>query len=180
MKKIILTFIVIFLVLIIYIFNRDKKIYILYIGDNIALNRPNVDRIISEYKKDKLLEKFVEYKNNNDYRSIDLLNDVDNNIKFQYKNKNYTLDNALIKADVIIISIGNNDLKYCEESCSYQYIDEVIGDLNKLFNHIRKYSKEKIYIYPLKVINNIELNKYMNKKFNHLIKKYQIEKILLY
>ena len=157
MKKIILTFIVIFLVLIIYIFNRDKKIYILYIGDNIALNRPNVDRIISEYKKDKLLEKFVEY-----------------------KNKNYTLDNALIKADVIIISIGNNDLKYCEESCSYQYIDEVIGDLNKLFNHIRKYSKEKIYIYPLKVINNIELNKYMNKKFNHLIKKYQIEKILLY
>lgn len=180
MKKILLTFIIIFLVFIIYIFNRDKKKYILYIGDNGGISSFSIDQLVSEYKKDKLFEKFVVYKNNNDYRTVDLLNDINNNIKFQYENNNYTLDNSLIKADVIIISIGNNDLEYCKENCNYRYIDELIDDLNDLFKRIRRFSKEKIYIYPLKKVNNTELNNYMNKRFDSIIKKYQINKILLY
>ena len=174
MKKILFILITIFCVFIIYYVNLDKKIFILSIGDNLTLGIDD-----SNYQKDinnclgKRLKNNVIFGNDGDYRIIDLLNDINNNKRFIYKNKEYLLDNVLIKADIIFISIGMNDLNYNNNN-NYDYLDEVIRDLDTLLKLIRKYSKEDIYIFNYYNLNSNELTIYINKRLNNLVKKYDI------
>ncbi|MBQ9318161.1 MAG: hypothetical protein IJR82_00820 [Bacilli bacterium] len=173
MKKILLLFLIIILVFLIYYFNRDKKKYILSIGDEYIYNTSLNDKI-SFYKKNKLLEKEVIFKNKGDYRVIDLINDINDNVKFKYNGKSYTIDNALIKSDILLISIGYNDLKYCLSFCSYDYIDELMNDFDNLFHLIREYNKEKIYFINLLRIEDIKLTNYIDERFSMIAKKYNI------
>ena len=159
MKKIILVILVLFLVFMIYYFNLDRKVYVLSIGDYIVNN--NSDDLI----KDNLGKKYendVIYSNDGDYRIIDLINDINDNREFNYNNKEYTLDNVLIKADLIFISIGLNDLRYNKIN-NYDYVDEVLTDLDEVLKLIRKYSKEKVYVFNY-LIDNKELCDYVNRR----------------
>lgn len=180
MKKYVLIITSLILVFSIYYLNLDKKIYYLSLGDYLTVgdNSNNYQQIVIEHlKSKKIFEKDVIYAKNGDYRIIDLINDIEDNKKFTYNGKKYTLDNALIKADLITISIGMNDLIYDKffNNNSYDYVDEVIKDLEKLFQLIRQYSKEKIYIFNYYGFNNSELLKYVNNKLERLCNNYDIK-----
>ena len=171
MKKILLIFLIFVLVFIIYYFNLDKKVYVLSIGDNYFFNDV-YQKSIDNYLGDKL-EKNVIFSNDGDYRIIDLLNNIKTNKKFIFKNKEYTLNNALIKADIIFLSIGINDLRFNRNN-NYDYVDEVMKDLDELLRLIRRYSKEKIYIFNYYNVGNSNLNSYVNNKLSKLVIRYNI------
>ena len=171
MKKILLIFLIFVLVFIIYYFNLDKKVYVLSIGDNYFFNDV-YQKSIDNYLGDKL-EKNVIFGNDGDYRIIDLLNNIKTNKKFIFKNKEYTLNNALIKADIIFLSIGINDLRFNRNN-NYDYVDEVMKDLDELLRLIRRYSKEKIYIFNYYNVGNSNLNSYVNNKLSKLVIRYNI------
>lgn len=176
MKKIILVFSIFFLVFFIYYFNMDKKIYIFSLGDYFVLG--DNGNIYQSYLDDyygKKIEDNVIFGNNGDYRIIDLINDIKNNREFKYNGKKYTLNNCLVKADLIIISIGINDLRFNSSNNNYDYIDEVLNDLIDLLSLIRKYSKEKVFIFNYFDVYNNVLNNYVNKKLKNIVKKFNIE-----
>ena len=164
------------LIFLIYYLNLDQKVYVLSIGDHFIVE--------SDYHKDidnylgKKLEKSVIYSNNGDYRIIDLINDIKDNKKFTYKNNQYTINNTLIKADIIFISIGMNDLRYNKNNNNYDYVDEVISDLDILLKLIRKYSKEKIYIFNYYNFDN-DFNNYINERLKKIADRYNIGVISL-
>ncbi len=173
MKKLLLIIFILLLVFLIYYLNIDRKKYVLSIGDYTILNNTNLYKDIKNLYGKKL-EKYVLYGNDGDYRIIDLINDINNNKDFIYDRNKYTLDNAIIKADIIIISIGMNDLKYNKNNNDYDYIDEVINDLDKLFSIIRKYSKEKILVFNY-YLDNDKLTRYVNSRLGKLVNKYKID-----
>ena len=141
MKKILIIFLICSIVFLIYFLTRDTKIYYVSIGDYVSINNHK------SYYGNKL-EKDVRYYNK-DYRTIDLVDDLESNKEVKYRGKNYKLTNLLIKADIITISIGMNDLLFFDEvnDNMYAYIDDILMDVEKVLNLVRYYSKEKIYIY---------------------------------
>lgn len=182
MKKIILVISVLALVFMIYYVNLDDKVYFLSIGDYLTVGNSdaNYQQVVEEYlKKQDLLEKNVNYSKSGDYRIIDLINDIEDNTSFNYQGEEYTLNNALIKADVITISIGMNDLLYNNlvNDDMYEYVDEVMEDMDELFELIREYSKEKIVVFNYYNLNNDKLVEYTNKRLETLANKYDIQVI---
>ncbi len=174
MRKILLIIFMFILVFIIYYLNLDKKIFVFSIGDYITIkNNQNIYKNIDNYL-DKNLEKNIVYGNDGDYRIIDLINDIKNNKSFKYNNKEYTINNSLIKADIIFLSIGMNDLRYNKNNDNYDYVDEVIKDLDKLLKIIRKYCKEKIYIFNYYNLGNNELTSYVNNRLEKVVNRYNV------
>lgn len=171
MKKIILIILMFILVFLIYYLNLDRKVYVLSIGDYVFDDNNEIKNYLG-----KKLEDNVIYSNDGDYRIIDLINDIKDNKKFNFNNKEYTINNALIKADVIFISIGMNDLRFNKVNNNYDYVDEVLKDLDALFNLIRKYSKEKIYIFNYYNLGD-ELTSYINSRLDKIVDRYNISVI---
>lgn len=198
MKKILTFLIVILSVLLIYIGLKDKKIYYLSIGDSLSMGITpynNFDYGYSDYIKDylqeqNLLEVYVNLGDNNK-RITDIISDIENNINIIVDNKNKTFQNALIKADLITISIGNNDLlsniKINEEFSIvdlYDKFDQILIDYEKLFSLLRKYCKENIFILGLyNTINHDNIDdffKYANSELKKLCDKYEIQFVDIY
>lgn len=198
MKKILTFLIVILSVLLIYIGLKDKKIYYLSIGDSLSMGITpynNFDYGYSDYIKDylqeqNLLEVYVNSGDNNK-RITDIISDIENNINIIVDNKNKTFQNALIKADLITISIGNNDLlsniKINEEFSIvdlYDKFDQILIDYEKLFSLLRKYCKENIFILGLyNTINHDNIDdffKYANSELKKLCDKYEIQFVDIY
>ena len=112
MKKLLTIIIVVLAVFLIYLGFKDENVYYLSIGDYLAngINPYGTkDYGYSDYVKDylnenKKLEVFVSYVSNNK-RTIDIIKDIEDNVKIEVNGKKKTLQNALIKADIITISI---------------------------------------------------------------------------
>ena len=169
MKKILFFSMVIIITFLIYYFNISNKIYYFSI-DNYDYSK-NIEKSF----KDKL-DNSVIY-NKEDYRVMDLMNDINNNKKINYNNKTYTFDNLLVKANYITISIGMDDLIYKKE-VDYKYIDELIFDIEKLLILIRKYNKDNIYLLSLYNTKNIsKVIEYANTKIEKICKKNRINYI---
>ena len=108
------------ILLIIFFITRDRKVYYLSLGDSLAAGQTPNNTIeesygdyIQEYLKDKeVLEFYTKDFSKSGYRSIDLLNDLKENKEIKVNGKNITIKNALIKADLVTVSIGANDLFY--------------------------------------------------------------------
>lgn len=186
----------------IFIATNDKKIYYLSLGDSLAAGQTPYNTIdksygdyVSEYLKDrKLLEFYTKKFSKSGYRSIDLLNDLNNNKKIKVEGKNITLKHALIKADVVTLSIGSNDLFYKlnlgnefnldEFEDLYTYVDESFKDIDKLLYELRKSCKEQIMVFGFynpftsfssNLSNMVEpIIIYANGKMQGLTKKYNM------
>lgn len=198
MKKILTIIIVILAILLIYLGLKDDKIYYLAMGDYLT-NGTNPygvkDYGYSDYVKDyineqDLLETYVNYSSNNK-RIIDLINEIEDNLKINVNGKEKTIQNALIKADLVTISIGNNDLfenvKFNNDFSTndlYNKLEEVIKDYEKLFKILRDYCKEKIVLVGLyNTTSNNELDEffnYANKKIDELANSYGINYINIF
>ena len=108
---------------------------------------------------------------------MDLINDISYNKTVLHNNKEYKLQNILIKANYITLSIGMNDILN-KNNISYEYIDELLIDIEKLFILIRKYNKDRIdYLSFYNIINNKELIEYTNRKVEKICKKNDINYI---
>lgn len=173
-KKIVFVFIIFLVVFFIYKFNINNKIYYLSIGDYLSYgldNFENTDNGYSAIIKDKYkknLQKYVNYSSDDDYRVNDLINDINDNKEVNYNNKEYKIQNLLIKANLITISIGMNDILY-KNKISYEYLDSLIYDMDRLLILIRKYNKDKIYILGFyDIINNNDFIEYTNKRLKDI------------
>ena len=169
MKKLIFLFLLILITLLIYYSNKSDKIYYFSI-DNYGYSK-NVKASL----KTKL-SNYVIY-DREDYRVMDLINDINDNKEFIYNNKTYTFDNLLVKANFITVSIGIDDLIYKEE-LSYDYIDQLLSDIEELLKTIRKYNKDKIYFVGFYKTKNMDKYlDYTNKKLKIVCENYNINYI---
>lgn len=143
---------------------KDRKVYYLSLGDSLAVGQTPYKTIqngYSTYVKDYFLKhKKLEFYTNNfsqaNYRSIDLLNDLKSNKTIMVNKREISIKNALIKADLVTLSIGSNDLFYKlnfgnnfsmqDDTDIYSYVDEAILDVDKLLYQLRKSCKEQIIV----------------------------------
>ena len=175
MKKIIFTILVFIMLFLIYYFNISEKIYYASIGDHLSRGINNFNKVDNNYSNNikkslkNKLDNYVNYSNMEDYRVMDLINDINYNKTIMYNNKEYKLQNLLIKSNLITISIGMNDLIY-KRSLNYDYIDQLLNDINDLLLLIRKYNKDEIYFLGFyNIINNLDYIEYANDKLEKIL-----------
>lgn len=136
--------------------NQDKKIY--YVNIDTVNNMVHNKEIYNKLKKINKLEKYVNIQLK-DYRTTDLINEIEDNKKINKKN----IQNHLIKADILVLNVGTNDINYKINSNKdelYEYTDQVLEDIEKLLKLIRIYDKEKIYFLGFKNTLGISYNEY--------------------
>lgn len=174
-KTILFLIIMSLLIFLIYVTNIDHEIYYVNI-DSISNNTYN-ETIKEYYLKNKKLEKYINDFSKEDYRTTDLIRDIKDNKKI---NK-ITIQNALIKSDILTINIGMNDINYKIDNTNkeelYNYTDQVLEDINELLQLIRSYSKEKIYFIGFKNNKGISYNEYFeytNKRLKSICNEYNL------
>ena len=154
--------------------NQDKEIYYVNIDTTNSLTYNK--EIYNKYKDNNRLEKYVNYFSKKDYRTTDLINHINNNKKI----KNQTIQNALIKSDILTLYVGINDINYKINDSKeelYEYTDQVLEDIEKLLKLIRIYSKEKIYLIGFKNNKGISYNEYFdytNKVLKSICSEYKV------
>lgn len=180
MKKIIFFVLVFLAVLFIYSLNAKEKIYYASLGDYLSYGINNFNKVNNSYSNNikkyykNSLSNYINYSNEIDYRVIDLINDINYNKIIKYKNKEYKLQNVLVKANLITLSIGMNDITN-KRNITYDYLDDILRDIDDLFKIMRKYNKDKIYFLGFyDVINNKEIIEYANKRIEKICIKYKI------
>lgn len=173
MKKILFCVFIILIIIVIYFKNIDKKIYYFNITNEI---NENYSKLVKENSCN--LEKFVNYKDKN-IKIETIKNDINSNIVVN----NFRIQNILVKADKIILNVGNDELKSIIILNSidkiYEEIDNLLNKLNDLLITIRKYSKEDIYIvgFYLEDDKYYEIVNYMNIKLKDISKRNNVNYI---
>ena len=198
MKKILFIGIILLGVFLIYLSTFDKKIFYLSLGDELSLgyNEFNVgDYGYTDYVKDyleeiKKLEIYVNSYFKKNLRTTDLIEMIEDNEKAVVNGKDRAIKNALIKADLVTLSIGHNDVvsklslyeNYSKEEI-YDYLDSFLIDLEKLIKLVRQYCKEDIIF--IGFYNTLDENtdiyfKYLNDKSKKLMGNYDITYLDIY
>lgn len=180
MKKVLFLILVFIITFLIYYFNIDKKVYYVSLGDFLAHGINNEEKIDTNYSDDikniykKKLKNYVNYSYIDDYRVMDLINDINYNKQVIYNSQEYKIQNLLIKANLITLSIGMNDLIY-KKNIDYDYVDNLLEDIENLLILIRKYNKDKIYFLGFyNIINNENIIKYSNAKLSKICERNKI------
>lgn len=177
MKKIILIlflFSLLYACYIIYDLTEDNERYILVIGDEIA-NNPylkNLDDVKT------INNDFI----NKDYHITDLLNIIKYNQELTINNKPESIHQLLKKSDIVILSIGMNDIYYKLNDNTkeiYTYLNNLINDYELIINEISKYNYQKVYILGYYNITNQynDIFTYINYKLKNITKKNNYEYI---
>ena len=184
MKRFLICFLIVLLVFFIYSCNRDKKIYYLALGDKDLIGSYSDN--VSGFLKDKgLLEKYINDFVSINYFTTDLINDIKSNKTLVINNKDISIQNALIKADLLTLSLSISDifnkldLINPDYNSIYDYIDQKALNFNRCLKLLRQYCKEEIvfigyynsYGYNTKE-NDIFV--YLNDKFKGVCKKYKV------
>lgn len=173
-KTIIFLIILTIIVFVISVLNKDNKIY--YVNISTTNSKYN-ENVFLYYKNKNKLEKYVNTFSNKDYRTTDLIRSINDNEKIN----NQTIQNALIKADILTLNIGNTDINYkivnTNKEELYEYTDQVLNDIENLLKLVRNFCKEKIYIIGYLNDYGISYNEYFeytNKRLKLIAFKYNI------
>ena len=193
LKTIIVLLCIIFTIFFIYLTTLDRKVYYLSIGDYITTGMDEKftwnQKIVKELKKKKKFEVYINEFSNMNLRTTDLIYQIKNNEKKMVNGEEKSIKNALIKADLVTLSIGMNDFLYkmnldVEEFSMeelYDYVDEMSEDTDTLLRLLREYCKEDIMMtnyYVPRNLNSDKANKmiyYANKRLESMAEAYQIE-----
>ena len=180
MKKILIGVIIVIVVILIYDLSKDRKIYYVSISDDSSISA-NIDYGYKDYVVDyldelDLLEKYVNVYSDKD-RIIDIIRNIKDNKEYGGKN----FQKMLIKADILTISIGYNDIvskvgKYNIVEM-IKYIDSYVNDLEELFKILREYDKEDIIMIGYYNLDDSKYDKtinYLNDLVSNLANKYNI------
>lgn len=194
MKIILLLIFFSLIALISYIQTNSKEINYTILGDKelFSNNLKSVNFADLIYKKlddENLLGFYSKDFIKEDIRTIDVINDIDNN----YEVDNITIQNILKRTDILILSIGNNEINYKlskiddtinNDNEIFKYLDSVIIDINNLVQKIENINKcEIIFLGFYNNTNNVNNDKYynyVNKKLNNILSKRNIHYINLF
>lgn len=195
MKKILILFLTILSIFLIYrIFKTDKINYI-SIGDSLIngtnsynINGYGYNSYIKNYlERNKKLNTFNNYFYNNSITGLTF--DIQNNRTLLIDDKEYFLKKILRESDVLVISIGMDELSYnyrSDMNYNYKYFDKMYLDIEKLVKEVKKYTVNKIvfigYYNPTKLYTSDidEYFYYINEKLTNLMKKNNIIYIDIY
>ena len=172
MKKIILILFLFLSCYIIYNLTEEKGLSCLVIGGNIADN---------EYiKSNNLIKNYNNTYIDKDYRIIDLINTIKYNEEKDLDNKKISIHRLLKNTDILIISIGMNDLYYKLNTDTlniYTYLNDMLNNMEILLNEINKYTYKKVIIIGYYNITNKhnDLFTYLNYKIKRITNKYHYE-----
>lgn len=169
------------LVFVIYLTTLDRDIY--YLNISIDTNEYTYDTYVKQYLKSKeKLEKYINDFVGSDDRVTDILYSIKENKVVTINEKKQTIKNALIKADLVTLFIGVNDINYKVGYSSmnelYDYADSFLNDMNELLELIREYCKEDIVL--IGYYNSYgsyydEYFDYINRQVELIAKEYNIE-----
>ena len=179
-KKILFVVFIVLLVFLVYKVFLDNQIYYL------NLNTISNDDYSKYYKETLEQSDKLEYYNNDynveDYRITDLIRFINENTEIVVNGKKQTINHALIKADIITVWVGMNELSYKINTENiqelYRYSDTILMDLEELFLLLRKFSKEKIIFMNFYNPGNSkydEVISYLNSKMNAIAIEYEID-----
>lgn len=187
MKKIIFILFLFLSCYIIYNGALNTKYYYLSLGDSLSggINIYGLKQYgYSDYLKDylsenNLLEKYDNTFTDKDYRIIDLIKMIEYNEEISINGKKTNINQSLKKADIITLSIGMNELYYklnINNENIYNYMIELLNDMEKLLQHIAKYNHKKVYVLGYYNIGtNQEYINYINIKLENITLKYNFE-----
>ena len=162
MKKILFILVCIFTIILIYFLKNDNQLFIFEISDGSISNKKVINYLDSKNK----LDEYVQYNNNDNYRLINLKNDINSNNKIKQNKDEYAINNLFIKSDYIVLNIGNQDIAYYLQNTDnlFFHLDNFVKEYEEIIKTIREISKEKIII-----IFNYELKeKYNDYLFNKM------------
>ncbi|MCI9434254.1 MAG: hypothetical protein HFI86_03110 [Bacilli bacterium] len=190
--------IVILSVFLIYLTLLDKSISYLALGDFLTVgvtaetqdNYSFADYVYEYLEEKNVVDEYIKDFADNTYRTTDLIRDIKDNKQIEIDGKTRTLKNALIKADLLTVTVGTNDvisIMSSENSNSnfYDYLDSILVDMEELFGLLRQYCKEDIIVigYYNPYFGNKKYESafsYMNTKVNYLSQKYGINYVDIY
>ena len=149
--KRVLVLLIMILVVVIYLTNKDTKIYYVSLGDGLGRGMNANDKIgygYSDYIKEYLedidkLEFYTKQFSDKDKRTTDIINNINDNIEIIEDSKPLTIKKALMHADIITLSTGLNELLYklqnenLDSYQMYKYIDNLIEDIDDLIDIYR-------------------------------------------
>lgn len=163
--------IIIFIVFLIYVFNFKEDKYYFNIMDK-EYNYKTYNEMIRENID---LKTYVNY-TENDYRITDLIRDIKDNKVINNKK----IQNILIKANIVTLMMGNNELDYKIKNIDmtelFEYSNSLLDDIDILFDLIRKYCKEKIYFIGFYNSDDYyeEIYRYINLRIKDMCSHYNI------
>lgn len=164
MKKLIIIFLIFFSIFYIYLLTCDEKIYYLSISNN--YNSNDFSNIIAKkLKSNNLLEIHVNEFSNNNNRITDYIDMIDDNKYIIKNNKKIHFKNALIKADIITLSLGTKDF-ITNYGDSTEKVLTIRNNIETLIKKIREYSKEDIYF--ISIYSEYVDSKYIDKLNNDI------------
>ena len=176
MKKIILVLFLFLSCYLIYNLTEEKKLSCLVIGDATADNNYlKSNELITEYNNNYI---------NKDYRIIDLVNIIKYNEEYEERDKHISIHRLLKNTDILIISIGMNDIYSKLNSDTkdiYTYINNMVNNMEILYDEIDRYSYKKVIVlgyYNITNKNN-DLFTYLNYKMKRVTEKYNYKYIEL-
>ena len=156
-----------------YIYNITEKkcTNIVLIGDSIA-NNPYLSNI-GIVNKD-----FV----NNDYHIADIVNILKYNQELDINNKSESIHKLLKQSNIVIISIGMNDIYYKLNNDSkeiYTYLNDMIDSYEDILKVISYYDYDEVYILGYYNITNEknDIFNYINYKLRKIVDKYDYKYI---
>lgn len=174
MKKIILILFLFLSCYLIYNLTEEKKISCLVIGDTIA------DNIF--IKNNKLITNYNNIYIDKDYRIKDIINIIKYNEEKELNNKQISIHRLMKTTDILILSIGMNDIYYKLNDNTkniYTYMNNMINDIEILYEQINKYNYKKVIILGYYNINDRynDIFTYLNYKTKKISTKYNYQYI---
>ena len=174
MKKIILILFLFLSCYLIYNLTEDKQDSYLVIGDLVADN-PYLKNNNSKYNNTYI---------NENYRIIDLLNTIKYNQEIKVNDKSISIHRLLKNSDILIISIGMNDIYYKLNSDIkniYTYINDMVNNMDLLLSEINSYNYQKVFVLGYYNITNKhnDIFTYLNYKMKKITNEYNYEYIEL-
>ena len=176
MKKIILILFLFLSCYLIYNLTENENTSYLLIGDQIVDNK----YLKNTSSNDTYNNNFI----NKDYRIIDLINVIKYNEEKEINNKPLSIHRLLKNSDILIISIGMNDIYYKLNSDTkniYRHINEMVNNMEILLEEINRYDYEQVLVmgyYNITNQNN-DLFTYLNYKMKRVVEKYSYQYIEL-
>jgi lysophospholipase L1-like esterase len=191
-KKVLIFLVGIILSIIIFKFTFDSKINYLALGDDLSMGKTPfstygksfTDYFATYLKNKNKLKSFNKEFVQKDYRTTDIIKDIENDKKILINDNYISINQAILNADLITISTGINELFYKlnynnikknQINTIYEYINEMFSDIEKLIIKIRKIDNCKIYLIgfynPLKNIDDETIEnifEYIDNRFEGL------------
>lgn len=150
----------------------------------------NYSSYISDYiNENNKLEKYVNEFSNYNYRITDIINDINFNRQINIENKKVNIKNALIKADLVTISVNHDDVLAklnmpFNDMYIYNWIEDLSNDYENMLELLRLYCKEEIivlgYYCPKNMLNSeeaLQIVSYINDTFKEISSLYNVKYI---